>query len=56
MTDSSSKLLQIQGKWCQEESQKTSKTWAKKKTKIILNPLIYSRGISRISRYISTLT
>ena len=62
MTDSSSKLLQIQGKWYQERKQQTSKTWAKKQTKNysepfnIYNIYIYSRGISRISRYISTLT
>jgi hypothetical protein len=39
MTDSSSKLLQIQGKWYQErKQQKKTKPEPKEKIKTILNP------------------
>ena len=38
MTDSSSKLLQIQGKWYEERRQKKSKTRAKKKSKNYSEP------------------
>ena len=43
MTDSSSKLLQAQGKWYQErkKAKQKSKTWAKRNPKTILNPYAF---------------
>jgi len=45
MTGSSSKLLQIQGKWYRERKPKKTKPEAKKHPKTTLHPIIKNGGV-----------